>query len=169
MENVILAKVDGLAAGYDAMRSLQDLSDEGMITLRGAAIVERHPDGRWHIPEETEDASYGGAITGGGIGGLIGLLAGPAGLLLGATAGALVGGAAEKRDIDDVEMMVRGLAARVPPGTTAVVADVEELSHAAVDDALRPHTSAIQQLSRAEVEAELARDAEATGHASGPA
>lgn len=169
MENVVLARVDGLAPGYAAMRNLQDLSDEGVITLRGAAIIERRPDGRWHIPEETENASSEGAITGAAVGGLIGILVGPAGALLGVTAGALLGGAAEKHDVDDVEMMLHALAAKVPSGTTAVVADIEELTPAAVDDALGPHVSGIERLRRSDVEAELAATEQGTDLAGGQA
>ena len=158
MENVILAPVKGLSQGRQALQVLRDLADEGVVTVRGAAIVERRPDGGWYMPEETEDLSYEGIISGGLVGGLIGLLIGPAGLLIGATAGAAVGTAAERHDVGDIERLLRRMARAVPPATTALIADLDEPSPTAVDAVLAPYTVGVDRLARAEVEARLSEE-----------
>lgn len=159
MENVILAPVKGLSEGRQALQALRDLADEGVVTVRGAAVVERRRDGGWYMPEETEDLSYEGIISGGLLGGLIGLLIGPAGLLIGATAGAAVGTAAERHDVGDIERLLRRMARAVPPATTALIADLDEPSPTAVDAVLAPYTADVDRLARAEVEARLSEEA----------
>ncbi|MGH9039246.1 MAG: hypothetical protein ACRDZ3_03360 [Acidimicrobiia bacterium] len=156
MENVILLTLAEPARALEAMEALRRLSDEGAVTLRGAAIIERYPDGRWRFPEETEELSYQGTITGGAIGGLIGLLAGPAGLLLGATAGLVVGSAAEMNDVEDVETILHAFPRKVPPGATALVADVHEVAPAVVDTVLGTFGAGIERMSRAQAEADIA-------------
>jgi hypothetical protein len=78
VENIILVPVQSLQHGRDLLESLGRLAEAGEIEVRAAAIVERHPDGRWHFPEQTAQPSYQGTITSGAVGALIGLLAAPA-------------------------------------------------------------------------------------------
>lgn len=159
MENVILATFEDPSTPHQALEALRQLADEGSIELRGAAIIERYGDGGWRIPEESETASYAGTLTGGAVGGLIGLLAGPGGLLLGATAGFLVGSAAERDDVERVETILHFLPRRVPPGTTALVADLYEETPGPVDRTLKPFGASVQRMGRAEVESDLAEAA----------
>lgn len=155
MENVILATVKDLSSGHRALAGLRDLADEKVVTVRGAAIVERRPDGHWYMPEETEDVSHEGAVGGGLLGGVVGLLLGPAGLLVGATAGALIGTAADQHDVGDVERLLRRMADLVPPGSTALVADLDEVSPTAVDAVLSGHTVTLERMTRAEIHSQL--------------
>ena len=163
MENVILATMEAPPPAYDALEALRRLAEGGEIELRGAAIIERHPDGSWRVPEETETPSYAGTITGGAIGGLLGLLAGPAGLLLGATAGLLVGSAAEIDDVERVETILHALPRSVPPGATALVADVYEDTPDAIDATFGRLGAAVERMSRTRVEADLADARRRTG------
>lgn len=155
MENVILATFEDRSTPYQALEALRHLADDDSIELRGAAIIERHDDGRWRIPEESETASYAGTLTGGAVGGLLGLLAGPGGLLLGAAAGFLVGSAAERDDVERVETILHSLPRRVPPGTTALVADLYEEVPDLVDRTLKPLAASMERMTRAEVETDL--------------
>ena len=156
MENVILVPVEGLGRAHDLLGSLGRLAETGEIELRGAAVVERHPDGRWHFPEETAQPSYRGTITSGAVGAVIGLLAGPGGLLLGAAAGLLIGSSVEIGDTEDVEAILHALPRMVPPGATALLADVYETSPDAVDTAVKASGATALRRPRTEVERELA-------------
>ena len=156
MENVILVAMQSPGAAREVLDSLARLAETGEIDLRGAAIVERHPDGRWHFPEETAQPSYRGTITAGAVGALIGLLAGPAGLLLGGAAGLVIGSSVEIGDTEQVETIIHALPRMVPPGTTAVLADVYETSPDAVDHAVKASGATSLRMPRTEVEKQLA-------------
>lgn len=156
LENVILVPENGPGAARALLDTLWRLTESGEIELRGAVVVERHPDGRWHFPEEAAQASYRGTITSGAVGALIGLLAGPAGVLLGGTAGLLVGSSVEIGDSEDVEAILHALPRMVPPGSTALLADVYETSPDAVDTAAKASGAAVLRMPRTEVERELA-------------
>ncbi len=156
MENVIIVPASDAAAARALLESLSGLAESGHIELRAAAVVERHPDGRWHFPEETAQPSYRGTITSGAVGALIGLLAGPAGLLLGGTAGLLIGSSVEIGDTEDVEAILHALPGVVPPGATALLADVYETNPAPLDGVVEAAGATVLRMSRTEVERELA-------------
>jgi uncharacterized membrane protein len=156
VENIILVPVQSLQHGRDLLESLGRLAEAGEIELRAAAIVERHPDGRWHFPEETARPSYQGTITSGAVGALIGLLAGPGGLLLGGTAGLLIGSSVEIGATEEVETILHALPRMVPPGATALLADVYETGPDAVDAAVKAAGAPALRMARTEVEGQVA-------------
>lgn len=155
MENIVLVPTPDIRAGRRVVQSLHRLADDELIEVRAAVVVERHPDGRWHFPAETETVSYGGTITGGALGALIGLLAGPAGVLLGGAAGLLIGSSVEVGDTEKVETIVHALPRLVPPGSTAVIADVYETGPAEIDGTLRAHGATAWRMTRNEAEAQI--------------
>lgn len=156
MENVIVVPVQSVQHGRDLLESLGRLAEAGEIELRAAAIVERHADGRWHFPEETAQPSYQGTITSGALGALIGLLAGPGGLLLGGTAGLLIGSSVEIGATEEAETILHALPRMVPPGATALLADVYETRPDAVDTAVKAAGAPALRMPRTEVERQLA-------------
>ena len=156
MENVILVPQKDVQTAGTLLDSLHRIAERGEIELRGAAIVERHPDGRWNFPEETAQPSYRGTITSGAVGAAIGLLAGPGGLLLGAAAGLLVRSSVEIGDAEDVETILHALPRMVPPGATALLADLYETSPDAVNSTLEASGARALRMSRADVERDLA-------------
>ena len=84
-------------------------------------------------------------------------------MLLGATAGFLIGSAAEVDDLERVETTLHGLPGRVPPGSIAVIADVYETTPSVIDGALSAF-GAVERMSRHQVETEIA-DLEARAEA----
>ena len=156
MENVILVPMQSVQHGRGLLKSLGRLAEAGEIELRAGAVVERYLDGRWHFPEETAQPSYEGTITSGALGALIGLLAGPGGLLLGGTAGLLIGSSVEIGATEEAETILHGLSRMVPPGATALLADVYETQPEAVDDAVKAAGAPALRMPRTGVERQLA-------------
>ena len=100
-----VAGVGLLIAGYTdekgadgALDALKQAKDAGAFAYDDAAVIRRDADGKVHI-KETGDMSAGkGAGIGALIGGVFGLLGGPAGVALAAGAGAAIGGIAAHSD-----------------------------------------------------------------------
>jgi len=154
VENIILVPTRNRAAGPAILRALDDLDAASAIELRAAALVERLVDGRWYLPDETQNVWYRGTLTDGAIGSLMGLLGGPAGLLLGG-AGLLVGSPAEIGAAERPETLVHALGRLVPPGTMAAVGEVCETTSTATDHALAGLGLSGWRMPRAEAEAQL--------------
>ena len=87
MENIVIATFDDTNTALQGLRELQQLDDAGKLRLRDAAVVERRPDGTWPIADEAEEPAFGATVAGGLLGAVVGVLAGPLGLLLGGAAG----------------------------------------------------------------------------------
>jgi uncharacterized membrane protein len=67
-------------------------------------------------------------------GALIGGLAGPVGIVIGAAGGALVGIAADLINLEDLTKFFDKISRELPPGNTAVVAEVTERSGTSLYD-----------------------------------
>ena len=150
--DVIIAAFDTRNRAYDAAVEIDRVGD-----VKSGAILEKDVLGNVSVLDtERLPTAWGLGGTAGGalIGALVGVLAGPgaaavgtaagaaaatSGAAVGAAGGGLTGGTADlvnwglKADYMDVA------ATYLAPGKTAVVAEVEELSTAPIDDAVRRH------------------------------
>jgi uncharacterized membrane protein len=89
---IIIAAFPDEGRADAALKELEELKKEHTIGILDAAVVRKDPDGKLHV-KETEDMGGGrGSVIGGGLGAVLGLLGGPAGLLLTTAGGALIGG-----------------------------------------------------------------------------
>jgi uncharacterized membrane protein len=155
MENVLLVTFEDPEGADRAMGEIGRLNGDHAITIRSAAIVERDADGRFRVREEPEIEQYTGTVSGGLIGGLLGVLAGPAGVLFGGLAGLLAGSFADTQVAEDAELMLLAMSERILPGTTALVADLDEPAPEIVDAAMGRIGGAITRRPRRAVEAEI--------------
>ncbi len=162
MESVLLVTFEEPSRAYQAMSELDRLNGDHAVTIRSAAIVERDADGRFRVREEPEVEQYTATVSGGLIGGLLGILAGPAGLMFGGLAGLLVGSFADTEVAEDAELMLVAMSHRIVPGTTAVVADLDEPAPEAVDGVMGNIGGVVVRQSRRAVEAEIESAEEAT-------
>jgi uncharacterized membrane protein len=166
-ENVVVVGFTDPSKAYQALSVLKDCAAQGRIGLESAAIVERTETGQLRIPEGTDNVELLGTASGSLIGMLIGVLGGPVGVLVGWGSGALIGGAF---DIDhavtsDEALTVLGRA--LPPGSTAVMASVNEPAVEVIDGEMKKLDGEVTRRPRVEVMAELeaAEDAaEAAAH-----
>ena len=162
MENIVIATFKDSKAALRGLKELQQLDDDGKLRLRTATVVERRPDGTWRIADEEEEADFGATVAGGLVGALVGVLAGPLGLLLGGAAGLMAGGVIDVTEDGARELIHEAMIRRVPPGTTALVGDVEEPLNHPLDDAMAKLGAPMTRWPREEVQAELEGAAEAT-------
>ena len=158
MENVVLARFGDRIRAEEAMSGLRALADDGQVAVHTAVLVERQPDGRLALVDEGAQRDFEGTLAGGAVGAILGTLAGPAGLLLGGTAGLLVGSLADAGALRQGRLMAGEVSGSVPPGTAAVVADVDEASPEVVDRMVDELGGAVMRWPRAEVQAELRKD-----------
>lgn len=162
MENVVLVTFEAAARTYQAMSELRRLSDEEAVDVRFASIVERLPDGRFRVPEQSDNIGFTGTAVGAGAGALVGALVGPLGVPMGGAVGVAIGSVSDADNAESAEVLVSAVSRRVPPGGTALVADVEEPTPEVLNVVLDSMGGQVHRWSRWEVEDELAVAEEAT-------
>jgi uncharacterized membrane protein len=128
---VIVAAYDEEKAAFEAYEFLRDSRTVADLYYQVAAMVWRARDGKLHIKEPDDKTTAAGIGVGAILGGMLGTLAGPAGMVLGAGAGAAIGGLAASGDSGIPDERLREIGAALTPGTSALVvllheSDVEE-------------------------------------------
>ena len=153
--NVIAVTFPEESKAYQALSELRQASDAGRLDLVSAAVVRRAPDGHLSVPEQEDTTGAAGTATGGLLG-----------MLMGWGAGALVGGLL---DIDRAERsadVLTEFGQAVPPGQTALLAQVTEYATEVVDGQVsalggtvyrRPVTEVVAELEAASAAAEAAQ------------
>ena len=121
---VIVAAFQNEEGAEDAFKKLKDAKKEQVIDIDNAAILRRDEDGKLHMKELRDMSGGKGAVIGGVVGAVSGLIAGP--LILATGAGALIGGLAAKlRDSGFRDERLKQLGGALTPGTSALVAVIE--------------------------------------------
>ncbi len=92
MRNFVTVVSDNTGAGYKGLHALWQLDDDGDITKHGTAVVHRDDWGRFEVDTKETHPVFATAV-GVGIGALLGVLAGPAGVAIDAASGAAIGAA----------------------------------------------------------------------------
>jgi uncharacterized membrane protein len=160
-ENVVVVRFTEPSKAYQALSVLKECDAAGRIDLESAAVVERTAAGELNIPESDDNVGPAGTASGSLIGMLIGVLGGPVGVLLGWGGGALIGGAfdVDRAVTSDEALTVLGQA--IPPGSTAVIASVEEPVVEVIDAEMYQLGGEVTRRSVGEVmgELEVAEDA----------
>jgi uncharacterized membrane protein len=154
-ENVVVVRFAEPSKAYQALSVLKECDVGGRIGLQSAAVVERTAWGELRIPESADNVGLLGTASGSLIGMLIGVLGGPVGVLLGWGAGALMGGAfdIDRAVTSDEALTVLGKA--IPPGSTAVMASVDEPAIEVIDGEMKKLGGEITRRPVAEVMTEL--------------
>ncbi len=131
--NVVVVRFDEPSKAYQGLSVLKQCDAEGRIDLEVAAVVERTAAGGLVVSEKDDDVDYVGTIGGSVIGMLVGVLGGPVGMLLGLGTGALVGSAVDIDRVETSEEALTVLGRSIPPGSTALMASVEEPAIEVID------------------------------------
>jgi uncharacterized membrane protein len=160
-KNVVVVRFAEASKAYQALSVLKDCDASGRIDLDSAAVVERTEAGELLIPESADNFDLAGTAGGSLIGMLVGVLGGPVGVLLGWGTGALMGGAfdVDRALTSDEALTVLGRA--IPPGSTAVMASVEEPAAEVIDGEMKKLDGEVTRRPVADVMAELEASEEA--------
>ena len=118
MDRMLVVVFDNEVKAYEGKKALEQLDNEGSISVYAYAVLAKHADGTATI-KQGDDYGPIGALGGTALGGLIGLLGGPVGMAIGASAG-LVGGSAA--DLDNARKRCASEIARAQEATRASVA-----------------------------------------------
>ena len=143
------------SAAYQALSVLRQAAAADRVRVLSAAVVERDTFGGLRVREAADQPSGEGLAGGSLIGMLIGVLGGPVGMLLGFGAGALIGGALDVERVTESDAAMSGLARAIPPGRTALVAELEEVASEVVDGAMADLGGIVLRRPAADVLAEL--------------
>jgi uncharacterized membrane protein len=155
-ENVVVVRFTEPSKAYEALSVLKECDAAGRIGLESAAIVERTADGTLRTPDGDDNVGPVGLASGSLVGMLIGVLGGPVGVLLGWGAGALMGGAFDIDRAVTSDEALTTLGQAIPPGSTAVIASVEEPAVEVIDGEMKKLDGEVTRRTAAEVRSELA-------------
>lgn len=121
---------------YKVRQELEELHNEGSLTVYATAVVQRGPNGTLSVKEMSDEGPAGTAL-GALLGAMIGLAGGPAGVVAGTASGSLIGSWGQYGVHADVsEEFAEDFARDLRPGDFAVLAEVEEEWAAPLDTRL---------------------------------
>lgn len=161
MNKFIIAVFPDEAGAYAGLQSLKTLHAGGSLTLFRWAVVQKESDGRL-VQKDMGDQEPGNTLFGAFVGGLLGLLAGPAGLAMGMGMGALAGAFGDLYEIEVAEDFIDQVSQELKPGGSAVVAEVLETWVTPLDVEMEAAGGVVIRETRLHFEAEKAtREAEA--------
>lgn len=123
MERMLVIVFNGEKKAYEGESALNELAEEGSITLFSHAVVAKDAAGRVTV-KESQDLGPIGTLSGTAVGGLVGLLGGPVGAAVGAASGLTLGAFYDIARIG--EEFTGEVTKSLAPGTYAVIAEVEE-------------------------------------------
>jgi uncharacterized membrane protein len=163
-DNVIVVHFDEPSKAYQALSELNHLGDEGKVDVRSAVLLERRQDGTVRVPEGADNAAGLYLVSGGLVGMIVGALAGPVGLVLGASFGALGGSAAEVARATDQDVALDAIGARIVPGSPALVAEVTEPAEEVLDKAMAALGGTVTRRAASDVYGEVVAAENADAH-----
>lgn len=128
---------DQAKVASQGLKALRGLAKGKAPAVLAAALLTKDAQGKTSLNEMGDVGKGHGALFGAIAGGLVGLMGGPVGAALGAAAGAATGRAAAKRiDLGFPDEFLKKLEEQVDPGTSSVIALVEQANVASVSEAL---------------------------------
>ncbi|MFN8475707.1 MAG: DUF1269 domain-containing protein [Anaerolineae bacterium] len=158
MDKMIVTVFETEEAAYKGSSALRELHENGDIVVYGMAVIAKDASGSVTIKQATGPAPWG-TMGGMAVGAIVGLIAGPAGVAVGAATGALAGSLVDLADAGVGEDYVDEVSAQLEPGTTAVVAEVDEEWTTPVDTRMVALGGKVFRRSREDVvDAEIERD-----------
>jgi uncharacterized membrane protein len=173
MYNIVGALFNEESEARQAMAALSEVPQINGTTIYQISLVKRK-EGMLKLCDNftSQYLNSGDTLKGGLIGGLIGVLTGPVGMLLGGAAGALLGKAGANDKKDDSAALIEQAAQKLEEGDIALICLVDETNEEVLDHALVKYNTVIvrydaeviaKELEEAEkMEEEMARQARET-------
>jgi len=155
VDSIVVVGFKENSKAFEGFSTLKSLSDEGKLTARSGAVVERNDAGTLDIKDSFDDESGVATVGGGFMGMLLGVIGGPVGMVLGLTGGALAGGSFDLRHADQQDDVLTQLNAAINPGHTVLVGQVNEPTVEVLDTAMGNLDGVVLRKSEADVLTEL--------------
>ena len=155
-ENLVLVNYKVESEAYQALSELKRDTANANYTISQAAIVKRvngqlnTMDGFINGKDANDDT-----VTGSLIGGLVGILGGPIGILLGGSVGMLIGGAVDASGIVKDASLLEKAGDSIAEGETAIILLAQEEYETALTAKLNDFDVTITRFDAAEVAAEV--------------
>jgi uncharacterized membrane protein len=125
---------------YEAASDIEKLDkDKDEVRVRQGSLVTKDLKGNVSVLDTKGNDVPWGTIGGPIVGGLIGLIGGPATAAVGAGAGLLTGWTGDLVHLGMDEDMVRSVSAEVNPGDSALIAEIDEGSTRPIDEIVARH------------------------------
>jgi uncharacterized membrane protein len=153
MSKYVVAVFPDESKAYEGQRAFNALDRDGSLTLYGIAVIGKNADGTASVKDEQDEGLIGTAV-GMLTGGLIGALAGPAGIAFGAASGGLLGSVADLNNLGVGADFLDIVGSRMEAGSAAVVAEVEEYWTAPLDTRVEDLGGTVFRRTRADFEDE---------------
>lgn len=112
-------------SAYEGARALTELNAEGSIDVFAAAVLQKDAQG-WAATKKVKSDFPIQTLAGTAMGGLIGLLGGPAGVVVGSAAGVMAGLLGDMYTANVDEEFLSEVSNALTPGKWAVIAEVDE-------------------------------------------
>lgn len=161
MDRVIVVVFNSELKAYEGSRALQELQDEGTITIYAKAVIARDASAKVSVKQQSDEGPVGTAV---GLltGSLMGLIGGPVGIAIGAGAGMLGGLVYDLANLGIGEDFLYEVEEYLLPGKAAVVAEVWEEWTLPVDTRMEALGGVVFRRMRGQiVDAQIERDAAA--------
>jgi uncharacterized membrane protein len=143
MNNILVAIFNDDKTAIEAMHKVYQLDRQEDIEVFNHVLLKRNLDGTFEYLKDERDPDGWGTLTGMVLGSFLGIVGGPVGLLAGFFGGMAVGAVTDAFrygfDYDFMENFKQG----IPPGTTALIAEVTEPSKAFINEAFAPYNVVI--------------------------
>ena len=152
--NIIVATFDDEAKTYQAFSEIKRAAAEGELKINGLTVMHRNLEGNFVI-KDAAIRNYGGSMTGGIVGSLIGILGGPLGILLGWAGGALIGGMRDAKEIVEDQNLFKILSSDMAVGNTALIGEIEKEKGNAVSQIVRRLGGELMSRPTDDVEADI--------------
>ena len=155
-ESVFVIEFDVESEAYQAFHELKNnpLNDDYSISQ---AFLVKNENGKIVKKDEFDTGieSINDTANGALIGGLVGILGGPVGMLLGSSYGILVGGTIDAVESYDNSLLINQVAAKISESQTAILMLATEKQNDSVARDLSNFTARVDEFAAADVKAEI--------------
>ena len=138
MQNIVAVLFDVESEGYQAISSLKKNPAPGSFTIMQMALIKKE-NGKISILEnyDTGIDSTDDIVKGGLIGGLLGILGGPVGVLLMGAYGAMAGGLLDMGDAITDSTLIGAVGDKLGDGTVALIIFADESNEYVLDATMK--------------------------------
>lgn len=142
MKNVIVVSFTEETKAIEALHKLNELESFGDISIYEKIMVRKKTTGECEILRE-DDSEGWRTLVGMTLGSLLGAMGGPVGIIIGLYTGTAIGAIADISHYDFAEDFILKVENKMPVGTVAIVAEIDEDSNVFVDNYMKPFGAVI--------------------------